>query len=113
MIVEVKLKGIEDLTKTLDGRLRLAAVKKVVQYHTAEVHRKAVEKVPVDTGFLKRSIQIRIFDGGMTGAVQAYADYAGYVEYGTRFMEAQPYMRPAFYEHEQPFLADLARLDLS
>lgn len=48
---------------------------------------------PVDTGFLKSSIGGRGED--RTGTVQATAEYAQYVEYGTWKMEAQPYFTSA------------------
>ena len=48
---------------------------------------------PVDTGFLQSSIH---GDGSDTdGKVEALAEYAQYVEYGTWKMAAQPYFTPA------------------
>lgn len=49
--------------------------------------------VPVDTGALQASIQKIGFGSGR--AVVADTNYAAYVEFGTRKMAAQPYMRPA------------------
>lgn len=49
---------------------------------------------PVDTGNLRSSIS-----HGLAGSDDAWVgtnvEYAGYVEYGTRKMAAQPYLRPA------------------
>ena len=53
----------------------------------------AVEIAPIDTGNLKASISYRVKDD--TAIVGASADYAEYVEYGTKFSQKQPYMRPA------------------
>ena len=53
--------------------------------------------VPVDTGFLRDSIEIAV-EGGTTTAnaeIGATARYGGFVEYGTSNTPAQPYMRPA------------------
>lgn len=50
--------------------------------------------VPVDTGNLKGSITTEK-EGDFTAIVSANTDYAGYVEYGTYKMAAQPYMMPA------------------
>lgn len=48
---------------------------------------------PVDTGYLQSSID---WQGDDTrGAVEAKAEYAQYVEYGTWKMRAQPYFTPA------------------
>ena len=49
--------------------------------------------VPVDTGALQKSITK--IGGGGSWVVTAETHYAGFVEWGTRFMAAQPYLRPA------------------
>ncbi len=46
----------------------------------------------------------------MTAEVAPGMNYAAYVEYGTRYMAAQPYMRPAFMQQSERFKADLAKL---
>jgi len=53
--------------------------------------------VPVDTGELKASIKVvkEEVDGAAGVAVVADSDHSLPVEYGTRFMDAQPYLRPA------------------
>ncbi|MCA1387353.1 HK97 gp10 family phage protein [Bradyrhizobium sp. BRP05] len=65
---------------------------------------------PVDTGNMKRSITSEFTDGGFTGTTQPHTDYAGYVEYGTRFQEEQPFVRPAFEEQKKVFINDLNRI---
>lgn len=42
------------------------------------------------------SVNTVITDGGMTANVGPTTDYSPYVEYGTRFMQAEPAVRPAF-----------------
>ena len=56
----------------------------------------ANELVPVRTGYLRSTIKA----GGDDCNVwcEATADYAQYVEYGTSYMEAQPYFEPALME---------------
>ena len=55
---------------------------------------------PVLTGDLKASIRTE-YAGGDTGYVVAGdngdVDYAGYQEFGTSKMQAQPYLRPSAY----------------
>lgn len=58
-----------------------------------EAYQTARQLVPVRTGFLKRSIR-RVREGGKY-ILRALAHYALYVEYGTRYMAAQPFLRPA------------------
>ena len=64
----------------------------------------------MDTGTLKRSIGLEIRDGGLTAEVEPTAEYAAYVEYGTRYMSAQPYMRPSCTAQKEKFKSDLKSL---
>jgi HK97 gp10 family phage protein len=63
---------------------------------------------PVDTGRLRASIMAtRGKDGtGPFVDIGTNVEYAGYVEFGTRFQVAQPYLRPAIAK-EVPGLAAL------
>lgn len=69
------------------------AMEKIVR----DIEGRAKLKAPVDTGYLQNSIR-----SSRTGAgswrVEAGAEYAAHVEYGTRYMAAQPYLRPALDE---------------
>ena len=51
---------------------------------------RAMRYVPVRTGKLRLSI--KVYDGDSFGSE---VRYAGYVENGTRFMRARPYLEPA------------------
>lgn len=66
-------------------------------------------KAPL-TGELRRSIKGRVENDGLAGEVQAHKEYAPYVEYGTRFMRAQPYMKPAFKKVSKEFIKDIEKL---
>ena len=46
----------------------------------------------------------------MTAVVSANTDYAAYQEYGTRYMTAHPFLRPALNEQGKQFINDLKRL---
>lgn len=54
--------------------------------------------VPVDTGRLRNTCYVAVFLEGtrVRVVIGAAAYYAVYVELGTRFKEAQPYIRPTF-----------------
>lgn len=105
-----RIEGLSALRKKLKKCQDLTAVKKVIQVNGAELQGKAQDYSPVDTGFLKRSIGLELEDGGMTARSEATAEYAPYVEYGTRFMGAQPYMSPAFNEQKKQFKSDLEKI---
>lgn len=107
---KVKVVGVGKLHAKLKKNVRLDDVKRVVRHNGAEMQAKAQRNAPVDTGTLKRSIGLEITDGGMTAEVRPTAEYSPYVEFGTRFMEAQPYLKPAFEEQKGKFKKDLQKL---
>jgi HK97 gp10 family phage protein len=53
---------------------------------------------------------LSIMDGGLTARVNPLMGYSAYPEYGTRYMAAQPYMRPALNDQKKQFKSDLKRL---
>lgn len=53
------------------------------------------------------SVNTVITDGGMTANVGPTTEYSPYVEYGTRFMKAEPAVRPAFEEQVSIFKRDI------
>ncbi len=57
-----------------------------------EVSQDAQRYAPVETGELRESIHVE------GDRVVAEADHAVYVEYGTRYMDAQPFLRRALYQ---------------
>ena len=57
----------------------------------------ARERVPVDTGALRDSIEATVDDDTLT--VGSDKEYALPVETGTYKMKAQPYLKPAMTEH--------------
>lgn len=107
---DIKIVGMEKLQRKLKKNVRMDDVKRVVRHNGAEMQTKAQQNAPVDTGTLKRSIGLEITDSGMAAEVRPTADYAPYVEYGTRFMEAQPYLKPAFDEQKEKFKKDMKKL---
>ena len=107
---DIKIVGMEKLQKKLKKNVNMEDVKRVVRHNGAEMQTKAQQNAPVDTGTLKRSIGLEITDGGMSAEVEPTAEYAPYVELGTRFMEAQPYLKPAFDEQKEKFKKDMKKL---
>lgn len=106
----ITIKGMEPLIAKLEKGLKIEPVKEVVKMNGAELHKRAQRSAPVDTGHLKRSIVISMGENGLKAEVKPTADYAPYVEFGTRFQTAQPFMRPSYQKQREKFLADLKRL---
>lgn len=108
--MSIKIKGIDALQKKLKQNATMSDVKKIVQTNTAELTQKAQRNAPVDTGYLRRSITMTIEGGGLEGHSTAGAEYGPYVEHGTRFNTAQPFMRPAFNVQKEQFKKDMREL---
>ncbi len=100
--------GADELLKKLKKAASHEDVTDAVKINTAELARNAIRSTPVDTGFLKRSITPEVT--GLVGRVRVGAEYGAYVELGTRFMAAQPYIAPNFMSQRIKFLNDLKRL---
>jgi HK97 gp10 family phage protein len=63
----------------------------------ADIKALAQQLVPVRTGHLRGSIYAKIQE--WVAEIGAEATYALFVELGTRYMQAQPYLYPAVQEH--------------
>lgn len=61
------------------------------------IRERAKFRAPVDTGALRRSITV-VRAGKLRYVVKTGVDYAGFVEFGTRHMAAQPFLGPALEE---------------
>ena len=107
---KIKLEGMEKLQVKLKKNVQMNYVKRIVKRNWAALQESAQRKVPVDTGNFKRSIGLEIRDSGLTAEVEPTAEYAAYVEYGTRYMNAQPYMRPSYTAQKEKFKSDLKKL---
>lgn len=106
----VKLIGFEKLETKLTKNMDLSKVKATVKKNGAQLQKKAQKEAPIDSGHLHDVIFLEITDGGMTAEVESTAEYAGYQEYGTRFMKGKPHIRPAFDEQKGKFKSDLGKL---
>lgn len=96
MVVEVEVKGTEELMRILEG-LPLKIREKVdarLGEGAEVVAEKAGEIVHVRTGYLRSTIAA-VRTSLLNWNVHATAYYAKFVEYGTSRMPAKPYLRPA------------------
>ena len=113
-MARIKIDGLDKLEKKLKANATLDLVKKTVQGNGKELQDKMIAKADFtkgyQTGTTKRSITRVSMDGGFTVEVAPETEYAPYLEYGTRFMEAQPFVRPALEEQAQIFKRDLQKL---
>ena len=123
----IRIEGLDELLKELHKKADKQDIRQVVKQNGSELQTKSKRNAErfkghyewvrnkgrvfvKPTGTLRDSIGLEIIDGGMTAEVEPTAEYAAYVEYGTRFMESQPYMRPAFNAQKRQFKKDLEKL---
>lgn len=108
-MANIEVIGGDKLVRSIAKRVDKSKVNDVVKRNTAQAQQKAMKYAAVDTGFMKRSITIEVSD--LEGRVSVGAEYAPYVEYGTRFNDgAKPFMRPARNEQSPIFLSDMKNL---
>lgn len=113
-MAKIKVEGLDKLEKALKDNITMGEVKTIVRHHGSKMHRNMQRKADFDkgyqTGTTKRSIGLEIQDGGFTAQSGPETEYSPYLEYGTRFMEAQPFVKPAFEEQAERFKNDIGRL---
>ena len=102
----LKVKGLDKLEKALKDNVSLNDVKRVVKHYGGELHDQMIEnadfrghyegkKFVPPTGATKDIPAPDLKDGGFTVVVEPSTEYSPYLEYGTRFMDAQPFVKPA------------------
>lgn len=110
----VVFKGQAELSAALMKKANLEEVKKTVRDNGVRLQRGIVSNANFvkgyQTGTTKRSISLSILDAGFTAKSGAKTEYSKYLETGTRFMEAQPFVKPAFNTVKAQFIADLQKL---
>lgn len=106
----IKITGTDVLSEALKNAQRMVDVKACVSKHGANLNKFMVEKAPVKTGFLRRSIKLSKGDDGMSVTVEPTAEYAPYLEYGTRFMKEHPFVKPALEKVKPKFIRDVKKI---
>lgn len=113
-MASIKVEGLDKLEKQLKKNATLNDVKKVVRKNGADLQRaiqkNADFKKGYQTGTTKRSVGLEITAGGMTAESDPTTEYSEYLEYGTRFMDKQPFVKPALEEVEPKFKSDMQKL---
>lgn len=113
--------GVNALSEKLKKNATMDDVKRVVRNSTIDLEKEMKRKAQFKghfqgdvwmspTGFTRRSISSTIARGGMQGGVAPASEYAAYLEYGTRFMSAQSFVRPSFNQQKKIFLSDMKLL---
>jgi HK97 gp10 family phage protein len=101
MAVEITcyIEGIEEFKQAMqqfDSGMQRHVHRLLVSW-AADVKALAKQLAPVRTGHLRSSIYAKISE--WVAEIGAEATYALFVELGTRYMQAQPYLYPAIQEY--------------
>lgn len=81
-MMNIKIKGLDAAIKSVDTKAFAERQERAFKKYAVNVDQEAKTLAPVDEGALKRSIFFKVGVNGVT--IGASADYAGYIEFGTR-----------------------------
>lgn len=113
-MAKITVVGLKELEKALKDNATMDDVKRVVKQNGSEMQEKIQKnadfKMGYQTGETKRSVGLEIKDSGKTAESGPKTEYAEYLEFGTRFMDAQPFVKPAYEEQKKQFEADMKKL---
>lgn len=104
---KVELTGTNKLGSIVAGMEDKAS--EIIRKTAFDLQARAQVRAPVDTGYLRASIQAKEVTR-LHWQVVVGADYGIYVEYGTRFQAAQPYLNPAMDAVRDPFVQAMKRV---
>lgn len=118
-LVDVKIEGLHALISDLDARKYTGkSIRNVVMKNGADLQEDAQKRMTKTVAYVKgyskgttrRSTTLTISADGMTATVAPHTEYFAYIEYGTRYMEAEPTLNPAFQKIKQQFYKDVMNL---
>ena len=113
-MAKIEIKGLEKLEKRLKENVTMDDVKKVVRKNGSELQEKIQTNADFtkgyQTGTTKRSVGLEFTDSGFTAESGPTTEYSPYVNWGTRFMDAQPFVTDAYNDQKEKFKNDMQKL---
>lgn len=107
-MTEVEFDGLDVLMAYIDNISVVQDASSILKKHVSKCADKSMKLVPVDTGTLKRSQKVNLKP--MQGTISYNTNYAAYVEYGTRFMQAKHYLQTPFITESMAFMKEIREL---
>lgn len=114
--VSIQIQGIDKLTRKLIKNTALSSAKEVVKKNTAQMHDRTISNMisaynkGYRTGSTEDNTTFQIEDGGLSGVQTTNNSYIEYLEKGTRYMEAEPAIKPAFDAQKEVFKKEMEGL---
>lgn len=113
----IRIEGLDKLQAGIKAKMNVTQnIPGIVKKHGAQLTSRTQSNMRnaythgYSTGATRRSLKPDFSDGGMTVAVGPTTDYFPYLEYGTRFMDAMPTLKPAFDVQSQMFINELKKV---
>lgn len=119
--MSISFNGIKELKDLLKDRKPL--MRECVNKHTSKLENRMKRKAQKGEAFLKgyskgwtkKTIDAKINGDDSrnyryVGVVAPHTNYSAYLEYGTRFMDAEPFVEPSIAEQEPEFFKDVKRV---
>ena len=114
--MSVEFDGLEQLSRDLQEHARLEDVKTVVKQSGAELNDATISNMSTVyvKGYSKQNnknnTKFELTNGNLTAEQTTETDHIYYNEYGTRFMEAEPAIKPAFEQVSPKFIQRLRKI---
>lgn len=119
-MAKISFKGLDKLEKKLIENAKMEEAKKVVRDNGLTLQGNVVKNAGevtfnkgYFTGNLKQDVAdsgFKLSNGGLTAKVGTSVEYGAHLEYGTRYMEAEPFLKDPFEQAEKKFKADIDKL---
>lgn len=111
MSKSVKIQGLKEFMREVSrkGPALDQAIDKEIKLSALRVERRAKKLAPWDTGWMSNNIYANDI-GFLQAEVISPVEYSIFVEYGTRYMFAQPFLFPAVYADWPLFQKRLTKL---
>lgn len=107
----IEFEGLDEMARSLLKNASPEKRSRVLKKYGARLKEAAVNRAQFkkgySTGATRRSITLQA--GSDKAIVEALTSYSGYLEVGTRKMEAQPFMKPALDEVVPEMVEELAK----
>lgn len=112
--MEAKVEGVDELVKKLQAMADKATpsqLRAALLAGAQPIQSVAVQKAPVLTGTLRRSIHTETTEtkDGAVARIGTNVEYAIHQEFGTSRMRGTPFLRPAFNEQQRAALGEIKR----
>src|SRR5699024_9676639 len=112
--MKIDIEGGDELVRNITKRVGRDRVNGVIRKNTIDEQRKMMRHATFDkdyqTGFTKHIISFDLLPLALVSEVSPGSDYSVYLEYGTRYMDAQPFVVPTRNEQAPIFLRDMKNL---